>query len=188
MMYYLMVPGGPIWLSFGWNGFFVAINAVQIAVLLRERRRVVLTDEERELHETSFRNMTPVRFLKLVRLAAWREAAAGDVLARAGDLPIEIMLIARGEVQAMRNGQVVRVLRDGGIVGEIAYVAHRAFTAEMRASQPTRLLVWPKAALDRLFLRNPLTAMDFEAAFIAGLERAPSEADASQAASLIAQP
>ena len=68
--------------SFFWNGVFIAINTYNIGVLLHENRSVSFTDEEQELYETLFRSFRPGEFLKVIRIAKWRNATPGELLLR----------------------------------------------------------------------------------------------------------
>ena len=83
--YSYYAPARPLWLVIGWNIVFIALNLTQITLLLRERRGVSFTDQERELYQTSFARFTPVEFTRLIRIAAWKDAAAGTKLIDAGE-------------------------------------------------------------------------------------------------------
>lgn len=75
------VPAEPLWSVIYWNLLFAVINIVQVAILIKERAGVHFTEEEKELHDTLFKNFAPFEFMKLMRIAEWREAKQGDVLA-----------------------------------------------------------------------------------------------------------
>lgn len=63
IIYAYFAPAQPLWLVMGWNGLFIGLNLVQIAILFRERRGVTFTDEEKELFQTSFSRFAPVEFM-----------------------------------------------------------------------------------------------------------------------------
>src|SRR5262245_17162284 len=63
-----------------WNVIFIAINAYNIVILLNENRSVRFTEDEQELYETLFRSFRPGEFLKIIRIAQWKDAAPGSVL------------------------------------------------------------------------------------------------------------
>ena len=99
VVYNYFIPEGPLWLVIYWLIVFVALNVVRIANLLLERRSVSLSDRDRELYETNFRNFTPVEFMKLIRLAEWHSAKAGDELAVQGEKLTDLKLVYNGEVE-----------------------------------------------------------------------------------------
>ena len=158
IMYNYLVPAGPLWLVIFWLCVFMAINGLRIAHLYYERRRVVFSEEERELHETVFQNFAPVEFMKLLRLGEWREAGAGTVLAVEGEEVDSLTLIYNGEVVIEKDGAEIARSRDGTLIGEMSFIQGGVATATVKAAGPTRYLAWPKEELRKLLKRNP--AMD----------------------------
>lgn len=149
------VPATPLWSVIYWNFLFAAINIVQIAILIKERTGVHFTEEEKELHDTMFKNFAPFEFMKLMRVAKWMEAKPGDVLA-VEEQPINaVMLIYNGLVSVEAHGLEVAQLRDGNFIGEVSFIAGGTATATVRALQPTRYIAWPKLAINQLLNRNP---------------------------------
>jgi CRP-like cAMP-binding protein len=157
--YSYFAPAQPLWLVIGWNIVFIALNLIQIAVLLRERRGVAFTDEEKELYQTSFSRFTPVEFLRLIRIASWKDASPGAELMRAGEETAEVMLLFSGRVNVEKNGRKLAELRSGDFVGEIGFVKRTPAAATVTVLEPTRYVAWPKPALRSLLDRNPSMAI-----------------------------
>lgn len=155
VIYNYFHPKGPLWLSIFWLSVFIAINVYRSVSLVLERRQVAFSDEERELHETMFRHFMPVEFMKLMRVAAWKDAAPGEVLATEGDRLDDLKLIYNGEVSIERDGHEVARARDGTMVGEMSFIQGGPATATVRTVRPTRYLSWPRAELRKLMSRNP---------------------------------
>lgn len=149
------VPATPLWSVIYWNMLFAVINIVQIAIIIRERTGIHFTEEEKELHDTLFKNFAPFEFMKLMRVAKWMEARPGDVLA-VEEQPINaVMLIYNGLVSVENNGKEVVQLRDGNFIGEVSFITGGTASATVRALQPTRYITWPKAKVTQLLNRNP---------------------------------
>ena len=55
------VPVTPLWAVIYWNLVFIAINAVQIVIIIKERSGVHFTKEEREIYETMFQKLRTFR-------------------------------------------------------------------------------------------------------------------------------
>lgn len=157
--YAYFTPGQPLWLVIGWNGVFIGLNLVQIAILFRERRGVTFSDEEKELYQTSFSRFAPVEFMRLIRVATWRNAKVGTVLMRAGEEFPEVMLIFSGRVNVEKNGRNLTELRSGDFIGEIGFVKRTPAAATVTTLDPTRYVAWQKDALRSLLERNPSMAV-----------------------------
>lgn len=153
--YNYYVPVGPLWLSIFWLSVFVTINTWRIIGILTERYSIRFTEEERELYETLFRHFEAVEFMKLMRLAEWREAAEGEVFAQAGSPLDGLRLLFSGEVAVTRDGKEIGRSRDGALIGEMSFIQGGEATATVTALRPCRYVFWPKARLQGLLRRNP---------------------------------
>src|SRR5882762_10909656 len=149
------VPATPLYSVIHWNVLFAAINIAQIAILIRERTGIHFTEEERELHDTLFKNFAPFEFMKLMRIGKWLEAKQGEILAAEKQSLNAVMLIYNGLVGVETNGKEVATLKDGNFIGEVSFITGGAATATVRALTPTRYIAWPKEAISQLLNRNP---------------------------------
>lgn len=145
----------PQWLPIFWNSVFIAVNLVQLVILYVERRRVVFSERERELYETVFRNFTPVEFMKLLRVGGWKEATAGEVIAREGQQLPEVMMLYNGQASVTVSGKVVAQVKDGHLIGEMSFLTEEPASATVTAATPIIYLAWPKRELRKLLERNP---------------------------------
>jgi hypothetical protein len=148
-------PPKPIWTFIAWNSLFAIINIVQIAIIVRERSGVRFTEEEKELHETLFKKFAPFEFMKLMRIAEWRQVAPGEIVMTEGQALEEIMMIYNGLLSVERGGKQVAELQDGHFMGELSFISGGTATATVRAVEPTRYIAWSKKEIDRLLTRNP---------------------------------
>ncbi len=160
--------------SLVWSLLFLAINFCQMTLLLWERRRIVLTAEAHNLHVVIFPTLTRHEFFKLNRLAQWRDGATGTLLAGQSNPVEEIVVLYDAEAVVERDGQAIKRLADGAIIGELGALAGRPFSATIRLTRFSRYVVWEKGALYRLFKRSPSIASGFERAFILNLEASPT--------------
>ena len=155
IVFVYFVPATPLWTVIYWNVLFAIINIVQIAIIIKERSGVHFTEEEKELHETLFKNFAPFEFMKLMRVGQWREAKPGDVLAIEQQPLDAVMLIYNGTAGVEKDGKEVAKLRDGNFIGEVSFITEGVATATVRALMPTRYITWPKTAIKSLLNRNP---------------------------------
>ena len=107
------VPATPLWPVIYWNLVFIAVNAVQIVIIMKERSGVHFTDEERELYETVFKNFAPFEFMKLLRLGKWLEAREGQLLTVEAKPLDNVMLIYKGLASVETGGQEIGQMKGG---------------------------------------------------------------------------
>jgi hypothetical protein len=150
-----LVRGGPLWTYIAWNVLFALINIVQIAIIIRDRTGIHFTEEEKELHETLFKKFAPFEFMKLMRIAEWRQVAPGEIVAAEGQQLDEVMMIYNGLLAVEVKGEKKAELQDGHFIGELSFISGGAATATVRAIEPTRYIAWPKKEIDGLLARNP---------------------------------
>ena len=143
----------PMMAAIYWNLGFGVINFVQIVLLLIERRSVRLTSDEQRLYQIAFRNLKPREMLRLLKLARWSEAPAGErIVARSQKLD-RLILIFAGNLAVEVEGRHVAYLSDGQWVGEVGFLTHREASADVVTTTPTRYVTWDRVELDR-FLKN----------------------------------
>ena len=73
IFYNFYIPAEPMMIAIFWNIVFILVNIYHIAVIIYEKRPVKMSTKEKELHETMFRGLSPVEFLKITKVAEWKE-------------------------------------------------------------------------------------------------------------------
>jgi hypothetical protein len=171
IIYDVLPPVGPLWLVVFWLSVYTAINAFRIITTLDERRSVKLDDVSAELREVSFPEFTPVEFAKLIRAGEWRTASSGEILTREGQPINDLMVVQNGTLSVSVGDREVARLKDGAIVGEMSFINQGPASATVTATEPTRYIAWPHAALRALLMRNPSMLSAMRLAFSAELSR-----------------
>jgi hypothetical protein len=171
IIYDVLPPVGPLWLVVFWLSVYTAINAFRIITTLNERRSVKLDDVSAELREVSFPEFTPVEFAKLIRAGEWRTASSGEILTREGKPINDLMVVQNGTLSVSVGDREVARLKDGAIVGEMSFINQGPASATVTATEPTRYIAWPHAALRALLMRNPSMLSAMRLAFSAELSR-----------------
>src|SRR3982074_1334984 len=75
------VPATPLYSVIYWNLLLPALNSAHIAIQIEERTGIHFTEEEKELHETLFKNFAPFEEVVLERLGMIEAALVGETLA-----------------------------------------------------------------------------------------------------------
>lgn len=153
--YNYFLPAGPLWLVIFWLTVFVLINVTRIVGLILERREVAFSEEEAELHETQFKNFSPVEFMKLLRIAEWCNAGKGEVLATEGESVGGLKLLFNGEVAIQKGEEEIGKAHDGAMIGEMSFLKGGHANATVTATTPCRYLYWSGDELRKMLQRNP---------------------------------
>lgn len=161
---------GPNYTFMAWSALFVAINCGQIALLWIERFRTDLSDEDRDLHAAVFSNLPTTEFRRLLAAGKRTTFPIGEILVGEGGRRDDVIVIEHGVADVSRSGQVIAQRKDGDMIGEMAFVTHRPFSAQIRVTDTLRAVCWQKDTLQRLFVRRPSLALGFHAAFIGHLQ------------------
>jgi hypothetical protein len=148
-----------------WESIFTLVNAVQVVILIRERQKVCLSDEEVSLREAVFPHMSRLDFHRFIRAGSWLSHAPGVELASRGQPVDQIVLVSDGTADVTVDGAVVSQCRSGDFIGEIAFMTENPATATVTTASPTRCLTWKFTDLRALLNHHPDLRTDLQTVF-----------------------
>ena len=155
VFYNWVIPVEPMWIPIGWNFVFVALNLYHIAVLMYEKRPVKMNDKNAELYETLFKDMTPVEYLKVSKIAEWKTFKPGEIIIQEGMPVKDLHLIYNGAIDVVVKDKKVADLKDGQFVGEMSFLTEKPATATCVVKYDSEILVWRQREFKELLKRNP---------------------------------
>ena len=155
VFYNWVIPVEPMWIPIGWNFVFVLLNLYHIAVLMYEKRPVKMNDKNAELYETLFKDMTPVEYLKVSKIAEWKTFKPGEIIIQQGMPVKDLHLIYNGAIDVVVKDKKVADLKDGQFVGEMSFLTEKPATATCVVRHNAELLVWRQREFKELLKRNP---------------------------------
>jgi len=155
MAYNYFIPAEPMWLAINWNFIFIAVNLYHIAVLIYEKRPVHMKEQDEELYQTLFKDITPVEYLKISRAAHWETLKPGTKVITQGMSVPDLYLIYNGTVDVRVDSKKVAELKDGEFVGEMSFLTEKVATATCKVKYETICLVWKQREFKELLKRNP---------------------------------
>ena len=155
VFYNYVIPPEPMWIPIGWNFVFVAVNLYHIAIIFYEKRPVKMDDKDKELYETLFKDMTPVEYLKISKVAQWKKFKSGIHIIKEGKMVPDLILIYNGTIDVAVKGKKVAELRDGQFVGEMSFLTEKPATADCIVKHACECLVWKQHEFKELLKRNP---------------------------------
>jgi predicted acylesterase/phospholipase RssA len=92
---------------------------------------------------------------RLASAAGSESVPAGDVLVREGDPGDSLYVVASGRLEVSVEGEPVRILSRGDVVGELALLTTRPRTATVRAVRDSELAVIGRDAFQELLAAHP---------------------------------
>ena len=155
VFYNYVIPPEPMWIPIGWNFVFVGVNLYHIAIIIYEKRPIKMAPKDKELYETLFKEMTPVEYLKISKVAQWQKYSSGEKLIRQGARVPDLILIYNGTVDVAVGSEKVAELKDGQFVGEMSFLTEKPATATCIIKHDTECLVWKQEEFKELLKRNP---------------------------------
>lgn len=147
MPYYFCCSEDPLYAPIAWNGLFIMVNVVQIALLIMERRPVFLGEDELRLYRTVFKTLKPREFVRLMRLASWERAVPGTRLLGQNE-PVEaLILVAHGTAAVDIDGRHIAHVQSNQFIGEMGFLTQQPASANVVAADVVEYLSWPVAKL-----------------------------------------
>ena len=144
-----------MWLAINWNIVFVVVNLYHIAVIIYEKRPIKMAPKDKELYETLFKDLSPVEYLKISKVAEWKSFKSGETIIRQNHLVTDLILIYNGTVDVVVGTKKVAELKDGQFVGEMSFLTEKSATATCIVKHDTECLVWKQPEFKELLKRNP---------------------------------
>jgi CRP-like cAMP-binding protein len=123
-------------------------NVWGCCVTLEERYHALSTVPE-------FRDIAPETLAALAASMLDDVFAPGEAVVTAGELADRVIVLAAGMLEVVQDEQVIRILRPGALLGELAFFAGTDRTATVRAAQTCTLLSLPFENFRAFLLRHP---------------------------------
>ena len=155
VFYNYVIPIEPMWLAINWNFVFISLNMYHIAVIIYEKRPIKMAPKDKELYETLFKELSPVEYLKISKVAEWKTFLSGEKIIRQGTPVKDLVLIYNGTVDIAVDSKAVAQLKDGQFVGEMSFLTEKPATATCIVKHDTECLVWKQNEFKELLKRNP---------------------------------
>jgi CRP/FNR family cyclic AMP-dependent transcriptional regulator len=97
-----------------------------------------------------FSHCSTAQLREIARVADEITVRPGTVLTRQGDVGVELFVIIEGTATVSRDGEQVATVGRGGVVGELAVLAHTPRNATVTADTDLNVLVLTPSGLSQL--------------------------------------
>ena len=114
-----------------------------------------MAPKDKELYETLFKDLSPVEYLKITKIANWKTFKSGETIIRQEHLVTDLVLIYNGTVDVVVGKKKVAELKDGQFVGEMSFLTEKSATADCVVKHDTECLMWKQPEFKDLLKRNP---------------------------------
>lgn len=144
-----------------WN---VAIGGMHLARLLRDhhqQRQVQLTPAEQTIRDEFLPTLSDFDF-NLLWAMGERSEHTDEVMIAAGSRPTTVSIVLDGTALIERNGEVIRGVRRGGLLGEMSFVSGELAGVSVRAKQTLVVHQWRQQDLESLAQVRPVCARAVE--------------------------
>lgn len=146
----------PLWSALFWQGCFLAVNLVNLLILLFRMRSTHFDDDENLAYEIKFSSLKPHEARPVFKYAERISAPDGTMLLQDGEQNHSLYLILGGACRVVKNDVEVALLEPGHFIGELSFIGDDAVSADVYASGDTRLMKWDKRKLGPLFKQHAL--------------------------------
>lgn len=126
---------------------FVAVNAVQTAVLRQRARGGAMLEEEVRLFDRLLGIEDPRRQRHLRDLMRWRDAEEGEVLMLQDQPDPPLVYVARGMARVEFDGREVGMCGPGEFLGEMSLVSGQTASATVIVAERARVATFDRDAL-----------------------------------------
>jgi hypothetical protein len=132
----------PLWPPIFWGVAFIIVNGVRIVTLSIERRPVILSAKEEELHRVAFGSIDKREFLQLAHLARWVDFSPGEVIVSQGHRISDAIVLISGETEAVLSGKTVVAFHPGQLIGNVSAYSGLVSPLDIVARGHARLAKW----------------------------------------------
>ncbi|MGL4967344.1 MAG: Crp/Fnr family transcriptional regulator [Inquilinus sp.] len=144
-----------LWVPICWGVAFLIVNAVRIVGVALERRPVILSRREEELHRVAFSSIDKRDFLRLVSLAQWLDYSPGEVILTKGQQISDAIVLVSGKVDAVLGSETRMPLRPGQLIGDVSAYSGLVSPVDVVVSGPAALAKWNLQLLSEFMASKP---------------------------------
>lgn len=146
----------PLWSALFWQSCFLAVNLVNLLILLYSMRAASFDENEQLAYEIMFSDLKPHEARPIFKHSKQERVGAGHILLKDGEVNRTLYLILEGQCRILKDGIEVALLDRGHFVGELSFISGDVVSADVVAVGDASLMSWNKHELEPLFKRQGL--------------------------------
>ncbi len=153
---YFYFQAEPLWSALFWQSCFLAVNGVNLVILLYSMRPPNFDSFEELVHGLKFSDLKHHEVAPIFKLADRMSLEEGEFLLKDGDSNSCLFLIVEGGFRILKNGAEITLLEPGEFVGELSFISGDVISADVVSAGNTQIMYWDRLALEPLFKRHGL--------------------------------
>lgn len=144
-----------------WNLVTGSMHTFRLVRDYLQQRSVTLTQEQTQIRDDFMSGLGDFDFSLLWAMGEGRNYH-DQVLIADGDEPTTVSIVLDGVALIERDGDVIRGIRRGGLIGEMSFVSGQAANATVRADGTLTVHQWRQSDLSSLAQVRPASAKAFD--------------------------
>jgi CRP-like cAMP-binding protein len=138
--YYFQVE--PLWEPMAWSCVYMTIHGIRAWEIILERRPVEFLPEENKLYQSTFPNLSPQQFKKILALGKWEDLDGGRKVLSEGNPAETLTAILTGEIEARTGDRVLGTYDPGDFVGLGCIMTDAPEFCDATVTRPARVMRW----------------------------------------------
>lgn len=165
IVYYSFCLEHPLFINIFWESVFSLVNIYQIGVIFYEKYFIRFKPEEEKIYKQSFSKFSPLQFKKLLKLGKYTSFKKDDYLIKENEYVDHLSFICEGKIEIIHNGRVIAYCYTGSLIGELSFLSGEPATADAKAVEEGRCLVWEQRSLRKLLEKDEEIFSKFQLTF-----------------------
>ena len=139
-----------------WIFIFIFINIIQIIIIYRDRREVIIPEQIKDLYEKIFKTMTNREFVNFWDLGKPSLVESKKIIIT-GETQKDLILILNGKADVLRDGKNIAKLGRGQFIAEISYITGKPASADVIPREGLTYYLWNRDNLETFRKSKPGT-------------------------------
>lgn len=152
--YALTAFSPPKWPLIYWSIIAVAASLFKAWRCYRQQPDFSFNDNELQLYQRFFSDLTPGNYHQLIRCAVWREMDSGQTLLTKGEEVVMLSLVFEGKARVNIGNDKHVYIAEGQFIGEMSYVSGNSASMTVVIAEKSLLVEWPQNELKTLASQN----------------------------------
>ena len=153
--YNFFYHAGPLWINIGWITFFILINIFMIIFFYISSRKSGFTDEDINIWKQNFLGLSAEEYRMIRKITTNQIFKTNDIVITKGQETKYIYFIVSGYLQAKIDEDIIKILSNGDIAGEMSFLTDTPANAHVTARQDTHCISIEKKKLRPKMIRSP---------------------------------
>jgi hypothetical protein len=137
-----------------WCSIWIAINLFQLLILIKDKLKYTLNNEELAMYNKTFNALSKINFKKLLLSGNITTFGKDEEIIRNNSSFSNLVYVIDGSVSVIKNNKKVVQLSSDSFLGELSFITNKKTNADVVSDGDVKCIVWSKENLAGLFAKN----------------------------------